>query len=69
MRLTKYQKSRLLEFEWELINNGTEDDTSWINIDNQDEHVFDNIKSILDLGEHVESVNLLVVAVQTDPDK
>ena len=69
MRLTKYQKARLLEFEWELINNGSDDDTSWVNIDNQDEHVFDNIKSILNLDEHVESVNLLVVAVQTDPDK
>ena len=69
MRLTKYQKARLLEFEWELINNGSDDDTSWINIDNQDVHVFDNIKSILNLDEHVESVNLLVVAVQTDPDK
>lgn len=69
MRLTKYQKARLLEFEWELINNGSDDDTSWINIDKQDEHMFDNIKSILNLDEHVESVNLLVVAVQTDPDK
>ena len=69
MRLTKYQKARLLEFEWELINNGTADDTSWVNIDNQDEHVFDNIKSILNLDEHVESVNLLVVAVQKNPDK
>ena len=69
MRLTKYQKARLLEFEWDLINNGTDDDTCWINIDNQDKHMFDNVKSILNLDTHVESVNLLVVAVQLNPDK
>lgn len=66
MRLTKYQKARLLEFEWDLIDNGTDDDTSWIYIDNQDSHVFDNIRQVLNLKNDIRAIKLLVIATQTE---
>lgn len=66
MRLTKYQKARLLEFEWDLIDNGTDDDTSWIHIDNQDSHVFDNIRQVLNLKNDIRAIKLLVIATQTE---
>lgn len=65
MRLTKYQKARLLEFEWDLLDNGTDDDTCWVNIDRQDKHVFDDVRQVLNLENDVSSIKLLVIATQT----
>lgn len=69
MRLTKYQKARLLEFEWDLLDNGSEEDTSWIHIDNQDKHVFDNVRQVLNLSDTTTAVKLLVIATQVKTDE
>ena len=44
MKLTKYQKSRLLEFEWDIIINhdvdGKEQNCAWVNITPEDGAIF-----------------------------
>ena len=50
MRLTKYQKARLLEFNWNILENGLcDDNTRWSHFDTQD----------------VTDCKILVVATQT----
>jgi len=62
MRLTKYQKSRLLEFEWEVVGNG-DDNTCWLKIEQKDGPVFDVVKTLLNLtSEDIDSVKVLIVA-------
>lgn len=65
MRLTKYQKARLLEFNWNILENELcEDNTRWLHFDTQDGEVFERIKKMLDL-EDVTDCKILVVATQT----
>ena len=62
MRLTKYQKARLLEYEWEVVENG-DDNTCWIQIDQKDGPVFDVVKTLLNYKpEDTESVKVLIIA-------
>ena len=65
MRLTKYQKARLLEQEWDVY---TTDDggqnCAWISITPEDGEVFQVCLDVFGLtGEH-EDVKLLVVGTQ-----
>ena len=65
MKLTKYQKSRLLEFEWNIINNEQENDnTRWVHFDESDGEVFDRLKLLLDIDENVHDFKILIVATQ-----
>ena len=67
MRLTKYQKARLLEYEWDVINHQDSDDnTFWIQIDSEDESVLTRVKQLLNLRESVDNVKLLVVATRIE---
>lgn len=66
MRLTKYQKARLLEFNWDIIKNELcDDNTRWLNFDTQDGEVFERVKQLLDIGD-VSDFKVLVIATQTE---
>lgn len=65
MKLTKYQKSRLLEFEWNILNNEQENDnTRWAHFDESDGEVFDRLKLLLDIDKDVHDFKILIVATQ-----
>lgn len=66
MRLTKYQKARLLEFGWDVLKNESEDDTCWLNLTDVDKDLLDDIKQVLNLPSDVQRVKILVIATQTD---
>lgn len=65
MRLTKYQKSRLLEFEWEVIDND-DSNTSWIQLDVDDGKTFERVKDILNIDDSTPHLKLLVIATRAD---
>lgn len=68
MRLTKYQKARLLEFNWDIIKNELcDDNTRWLHFDTQDGEVFDRVKQLLDIDD-VSDFKVLVIATQTGKD-
>lgn len=68
MRLTKYQKARLLEFNWDVIDNKPtcEDNTRWLLFSTQDGEVFDRLKQLLDIDDDVSDFKVLVVATQSN---
>ena len=65
MRLTKYQKARLLEHEWDVYTTDDgEQNCAWISITPEDGSIFGEVVEELGLtGEH-EDVKLLIVATQ-----
>ena len=67
MRLTKYQKARLKEFEWTPIEtevNGEIQNCAWISVTPEDGAIFQECLNVFRLtGEH-EDVKLLVVGTQ-----
>lgn len=67
MKLTKYQKARLLEFEWDVISNdvdGKEQNCAWVNITPEDGAIFGEICEHFDLTGDEGDVKLLVVATK-----
>ena len=70
MRLTKYQQSRLLEFEWDVIEDDVSN-TRWLQLDTSDGETFERVKKILaKTGHHINDdtsqLKLLVIATRTD---
>lgn len=66
MRLSKYQKSRLLEFDWDVIENELcDDNTRWVHFDSRDGEVFGRLKQLLDIDDDVNDFKVLVIATQT----
>ena len=65
MKLTKYQKARLLEHEWDVYTTDDgEQNCAWISISPEDGSIFGEVVEELGLtGEH-EDVKLLIVATQ-----
>ena len=61
MRLTKYQKARLLEHEWDVVSND-EGKCAWVSIAPEDGSIFGEIVETLGLTGEGEDVKLLVVA-------
>ena len=64
MRLTKYQKARLLEFNWDIVNSDDGQNCSWINIESEDGEIFNIVTELFGLTGENGSVKLLVVATQ-----
>ena len=64
MRLTKYQKSRLLEFEWNLVQDEQQENTCWARLSKQDGDVFDRLKRLLKLDKNINEFKILIVATQ-----
>jgi hypothetical protein len=67
MKLTKYQKARLQEFEWTPVEtkvNGEIQNCAWISVTPEDGAIFQECLNVFRLtGEH-EDVKLLVVGTQ-----
>ena len=61
MKLTKYQKARLLEHEWDVISND-KGNCAWVSIAPEDGSIFGEIVETLGLTGKGEDVKLLVVA-------
>jgi len=65
MRLTKYQKARLLEFDWDIIESDVDGETqncAWISIAPEDGAIFGEVVKHFGLTGEGEDVKLLVVA-------
>lgn len=65
MRLTKYQKSRLIEFEWNILHNEQDNDnTRWAHFDESDGDAYERLKKLLDIDTDVKDFKILIVATQ-----
>ena len=73
MKLTKYQKARLKEFEWDLIETdvgGDVQNCAWISVTPEDGVIFQECLDVFNLTGEGEDVKLLCVATQEDsPDE
>lgn len=65
MKLTKYQKARLLEYEWNIVDNET-GNTFWVELSqSEDGETFDRVSELLDVDmNNTDKLNLLIVATQ-----
>lgn len=67
MKLTKYQKARLLEFEWDVVStdvDGKEQNCQWVSINPEDGSIFGEICEHFHLTGDEGDVKLLVVATK-----
>ena len=62
MKLTKYQKARLLEHEWDIVTTKDGQNCSWISVAPEDGEIFQACLDIFGLTGDGEEVKLLVVA-------
>jgi hypothetical protein len=65
MKLTKYQKARLLEYEWDIIEtevDGKEQNCSWVSLTPEDGIIFQGVASHFGLTGDSDCIKLLVVA-------
>ena len=67
MKLTKYQKARLLEHEWDVYTTDDgEQNCAWISITPEDGAIFGQVVEQLGLTGEGEDVKLLIVATSED---
>jgi len=62
MKLTKYQKARLLEFDWDIVENDNGQNCSWISIEPEDGEIFHYATELFGLTGEGKDIKLLVVA-------
>jgi|TARA_B100001094_G_scaffold154857_1_gene149875 hypothetical protein len=67
MRLTKYQKARLLEHNWDVYTTDDgEQNCAWVSIAPEDGSIFGEVVETLGLTGDGENVKLLIVATAED---
>ena len=67
MRLTKYQKARLREFEWDVYTTDDgEQNCAWISIEPSDGAIFGQVVKELGLRGEGKDIKLLIVATSED---
>ena len=67
MKLNKYQKSRLLEYEWDVVEtevNGEIQNCRWVNIESEDGAIFGEVCKDFCLTGEEDCVKLLVIGTQ-----
>jgi hypothetical protein len=67
MKLTKEQKNRLIEYNWDVVStdvNGDEQNCKWLSINKQGNEAFELIVNLFGLTGDQDDVKLLVVATQ-----
>ena len=70
MRLTKYQKARLLEHNWDVYTTDDgEQNCAWISIAPEDGSIFGEVVETLGLTGDGENVKLLIVATAEDKEE
>ncbi len=68
MKLTKYQKARLQEFEWDIVEcdvKGKEQNCQWLQLDAEDGVVYSEVCDLFGLSGG-SAIRLLVVGTQED---
>lgn len=68
MKLTKYQKGRLLEHEWDIIQTEDDQNCSWISIEPEDGEVYQVALDVFNLKDTGKDIKLLVVGTQNEED-
>ena len=68
MKLTKYQKARLLEHEWDVVNTDSGQNCSWIAIQPEDGEIYQVALDVFDLTDTGKDIKLLVVGTQNNED-
>lgn len=68
MKLTKYQKARLLEHEWDIVKTKDGGNTAWISIVPEDGEIFQACLDVFKLTGDGEDVKLLVIGTQEGND-
>lgn len=66
MKLTKYQKARLLEHEWDVIQAEGGQNCSWIAIQPEDGEVYQVALDVFNLTDTGKDIKLLVVGTQNE---
>ena len=66
MRLTKYQKARLLEHEWDVVETDGGQNCSWISVEPEDGEIFHIVTELFGLTGEGQDVKLLVVATREE---
>ena len=66
MKLTKYQKARLLEHEWDVVNSDEGQNCSWISIQPKDGEVYQVALDVFHLTDTGKDIKLLVVGTQNN---
>jgi hypothetical protein len=73
MKLTKYQKARLLEHEWDIIEtevDGREiQNCSWISIDSEDGVIYNDAVKLFGLSGDGKDIKLLVVGTREEGEE
>jgi hypothetical protein len=64
MKLTKYQKARLLEHEWDVVENENGQNCSWISVAPEDGELFHHVVELFGLTGDEDDVKLLVVGTR-----
>ena len=68
MKLTKYQKARLLEHEWDVYETEDGQNWAWIRIEPSDGSIFGQVIEELGLTDDGGDVKLLIVGTQQGDD-
>ena len=68
MKLTKYQKSRLLEYKWDVYETEDGQNCAWIRIEPSDGSIFGQVVKELGLTDDGGDVKLLIVGTQQGDD-
>jgi len=68
MRLTKYQKARLLEHEWDVYETEDGQNCAWIRIEPSDGAIFGQVIEELGLTDDGGDVKILLIATQQGND-
>lgn len=66
MKLTKYQKARLLEHEWDVVNSDEGQNCGWIVIQPEDGEVYQVALDVFNLTDTGKDIKLLVVGTQNE---
>jgi len=64
MKLNKYQKSRLIEHEWDVVQAKNGENTSWIAIQPEDGEVYQVALDVFNLTDTGKDIKLLVIGTQ-----
>tara|TARA_S200000501_G_scaffold369663_1_gene409507 strand:- start:1195 stop:1419 length:225 start_codon:yes stop_codon:yes gene_type:complete len=64
MRLTKYQKARLTEFEWDVVQNKDGQNCSWLEVSPEDGIIFNEACKVLGLTGDADYVQMLIVGTK-----
>ena len=72
MKLTKYQKARLLEHEWDVVKtevDGQEQNCRWVSVHPEDGSIFGELADFFGLEGEKGDIKLLVVATMEEEDR